>query len=503
MKVEDNTKKLLKTLSKGDILVSVLVFSAIAVTAIISLVNWGAILLKQIRTVQVREQAFQIAEAGVDYYRWHLAQSPNDYKDGTTTPGPYYHKFYDKDGKQIGSYSLTIVPPPVGSTKVTITSTASTTSNPDIIKIIQVILAQPSLAQYAVVANDQMVFGSGTIVNGPIISNRGIHFDGIAHNVISSALATDTNPDNLSHVEWGVWTEASPADPTPPAAANNHNSDIFLAGRQYPVQAFPFGSLTVNLNTLQTLSLTGGVCSPPNCWTPSGKAGYHIILKNNNTYDIYRVKTKMTSPNNCKPTTVPDRWDPWTVSSQDDPLPPNNANMSRNYAIPSNGVIFVADDVWVDGTVNNTRVTIVAADVGQTDPTRYRNITINNDLLYTNFNGNDVVGLIAQGDVNVGLQSDDNLEINAALVAENGRVGRFYYSNSCSSTYYKRTNITLNGMIATNIRYGFKWGDLNNNWVGGYNTRNINFDGNLFYSPPPSFPLSSTQYQMISWRQLQ
>ena len=165
--------------------------------------------------------------------------------------------------------------------------------------------------------------------------------------------------------------------------------------------------------------------------------------------------------------------------------------------------LFVADDVWVDGTVNNTRVTIVAADVGQTDPTRYRNITINNDLLYTNFNGNDVVGLIAQGDVNVGLQSDDNLEINAALVAENGRVGRFYYSNSCSSTYYKRTNITLNGMIATNIRYGFKWGDLNNNWVGGYNTRNINFDGNLFYSPPPSFPLSSTQYQMISWRQLQ
>ena len=34
-----------------------------------------------------RERAIQIAEAGVDYYRWHLAHVPDDYQDGTGAAG--------------------------------------------------------------------------------------------------------------------------------------------------------------------------------------------------------------------------------------------------------------------------------------------------------------------------------------------------------------------------------------------------------------------------------
>ena len=75
--------------NKGDILVSVLVFAAIAVTILTGLTNWGASLLVGIRTTAAKEQAFQIAEAGINYYQWHLARYPTDYTDGTTTPGPY------------------------------------------------------------------------------------------------------------------------------------------------------------------------------------------------------------------------------------------------------------------------------------------------------------------------------------------------------------------------------------------------------------------------------
>ena len=91
--------------NKGDILVSVLVFAAVAVTVLTGLVNWGATLLVGIRTTAAKEQAFQIAEAGIDYYRWHLAQYPTDYQDGTATSGPYYHNFYDKNNNLIGGYS--------------------------------------------------------------------------------------------------------------------------------------------------------------------------------------------------------------------------------------------------------------------------------------------------------------------------------------------------------------------------------------------------------------
>ena len=64
--------------NRGDIIVSVLVFAAIAMTMVIGLTSWGATTLANIRNLAAREQAFQIAEAGINYYQWHLAQkSPN------------------------------------------------------------------------------------------------------------------------------------------------------------------------------------------------------------------------------------------------------------------------------------------------------------------------------------------------------------------------------------------------------------------------------------------
>jgi len=62
----------------GNILISVLIFASVALTVIIGLTNWGAAILRSIRTISQREQAFQIAEAGVDYYQWHLAQNATD-----------------------------------------------------------------------------------------------------------------------------------------------------------------------------------------------------------------------------------------------------------------------------------------------------------------------------------------------------------------------------------------------------------------------------------------
>jgi hypothetical protein len=52
-------------------------------------------------------------------------------------------------------------------------------------------------------------------------------------------------------------------------------------------------------------------------------------------------------------------------------------------------------------------------------------------------------------------------------------------------------------MIGTNVRYGFAYTDGN-----GYQTRTINYDANLLYGPPPSFPLTGDQYEVISWREV-
>lgn len=505
----------------GDILLSVIVFAAIAVTIIIGLTNWGASMLAGIRSVAAKEQALQIAEAGVDYYQWHLAQTPNDYKDGTTTPGPYVHKFYNRDGDLLGTYSLTITPPLTGSTIVKILSVGTLASS-TITRKVQESLAIPSLAKFAVVANDNMYFGSGTVVYGPIQSNQGIHFDGVAHNLVSSALTTYTDPDNNSN-EWAVYTTSGTDDPQPNTPVNNR-PDVFMAGRQFPVPAFSFGSLTANLTQLQTLAQSGG-----KEWTAlTGYYGYHMVFQvvgGVTEYNMYKVTALQANPNNCGPSSndptaqsqmnvngqknTGTNWGTWTINNligsnqtgASEMRIVNQNSSDGSWPVPGNGVIFVDDDLWVDGTINHARMTIASGYIGASSANSYTNINVNTNLKYTNTDGTDSIGLIAQGNVNSGMVSDDTYEIDGALVAENGRIGRFYYDNNCSVgsiNYTTRSSITLLGMIATAIRYGFAYSDNT-----GYDTRIINYDGNLLYGPPPSFPQATTQYQVISWQQLQ
>ena len=110
--------------------------------------------------------------------------------------GPYVHDFLDKEGEKIGEFSLNITPPLTGSTAVTIRSTGIIINDQSVQRTIEVILAFPSIARYSVVANDVMRFGDGTEVFGPIHSNKGIRFDGFAHNIVSSAVAEYNDPDH-------------------------------------------------------------------------------------------------------------------------------------------------------------------------------------------------------------------------------------------------------------------------------------------------------------------
>ncbi len=163
-------------------------------------------------------------------------------------------------------------------------------------------------------------------------------------------------------------------------------------------------------------------------------------------------------------------------------------------------MIFAEDDAWVNGQINTARLTIAAGRFPD-NPAHRKSITVNNDLLYTNYDGQDIIALIAQGNFNVGFESEDDLRIDAALIAQNGRVGRYYYrppdqQNRCAP-YHIRQTITLYGMIGTNERYGFAYADGT-----GYQNRNIIYDSNLLYNPPPNFPLTSDQYEIISWEEV-
>jgi len=54
-------------------------------------------------------------------------------------------------------------------------------------------------------------------------------------------------------------------------------------------------------------------------------------------------------------------------------------------------------------------------------------------------------------------------------------------------------------MIATNLRYGFAYTGTP---ATGYQNRFLTYDANLLYGPPPSFPLTSSNYEILSWEEM-
>ena len=478
--------------SKGQILVQILFLTVIATAAIAALVSMGISTLGTSRHGYYSEQAFQIAEAGIEYYRWHLAHAPQDFQDGTGRDGPYYHSYQDKDGVVIGGFMLEITPPPTGSTLVTILATATTTADPAVKRKVRVQLAIPSLAKYAAVANDFMRFGPGTEVFGPMHFNAGVRFDGTAHNVITSAVSNFNDPDHSGANEFGVHTHRNPPPGTgvndsfrpleaPPNGVQNR-IDVFLAGRQFPAPALDFTGFTADLAQIKADAITAG-----RYFAGSSGKGYHVVLRTNDVFDLYRVTKTTSPPSNCTNYLNQSGWGTWTIQ---------NETYMGNYPFPSNGLIFFEDHVWVDGTINTARLTIASGRFPES-PATTSSITINNDILYTNYDGSDVLSLIAQNNINIGWASDTDLRVDAALVAKNGRVGRYYYRPYyCNPNVYKNA-ITSYGMIATYQRYGFAYTDGT-----GYNLRTIIYDANLLYGPPPSFPLTSDQYETISWEEV-
>jgi hypothetical protein len=487
---------------RGAILVQVLAFSAIGIIILAGMVNWTNTTLRMAVKAENKSRALQVAEAGIEYYRWHLAHDPTDFQDGTATSGPYAHNFYDAGGNAIGRFILTITPPPVGSTRVYIQSAGAMFSDVTATRTLRVQLGKPSFAKFAVLSNtDYMSIGAD--IYGQMHSNGIIDLNaGTAYNIVTSSRYTGTSTTsgncNGTNTCWGVTSFASPADNRPPTGLNTTTSR-FTAGRSVGVPAIDFAGITSDLAQLKTDAQADG-----RYYAASGGLGYHIVLQTNDTFDIYRVDTQATGGGACNayvwwtypscPTSANSKW---SINTQ--------TLIGNDVPFPNNGIIFAEDHVWVNGTINTARVTIVAAQLPDPGVGLRKNIIVNNDLLYTNKDGQDVIGLIAQDNFWVGLISDNDLEIDAAIIAQNGRVSRYAYGASCGG-YQTRNNITFYGMFATNQRYAY--GNLGSGCspgigLSGYQTsRTYIYDPYLLYGPPPSFPLTTDDYQILSWEEL-
>ncbi len=506
-------------------IISFVVAALILTSALMVLINTNiSVVSNNIQS----QQAFNIAEAGINYYLWHLSHNPSDYKDGQNTPvtadptlgwGPYVHNYVDDNGVTQGTYTLWIKPQGVGSTIVNVRSIGKSNAG-GAIRTVQAQVGAASFASYGVVSDTALWFGNTESATGPVHSNQGVRMDGASSADVTSANSSyipsnQLGGDGSSHP--GVWCNTSV---TSPVNCNTRSKVDW----HYPVPLVDFNQVSGSLCTMKktafssdastaSLATQSNACSQtPTTLTAAylpqratngsynQSRGYLIQLDTNGKYDLYQVNGET------------DTSTPYTSAL-------TLQLVATGITIPSSGVIFAEDNVWVrTNPTFHGRVTIAA---GRLATASNANIVVADDVLYSAKDGSDAIGLVAEGDILIAPYAPPasgafNFEVDAAMLAETGNVEYplDYRSNTTRCTrgwVNSNQTLTVYGSVATRQTWTWTWllggacgdgaHDPTNGWISGIEHNDTQFDNNLQYTPPPSYPVTGS-YNILSWREV-
>jgi len=465
------------------------------------------------------QQAFNIAEAGVNYYLWHMAHNGTDYKDGQTTPitpdptlgyGPYVHTYVDSNAQQAGTFTLWIKPQGNGSTIATVRSIGKVKDS-KISRTVQAQIGAASFASYGLVSDQEFWFGNTESANGPIFSNVGIHMDGPNSDVVAAANARYTPGGSynggVSGQQNGVWCNTAVISPS----CLTRDKSNWL----YPKPSVDFNQVSGSLCSMKKIALNDNsatACtSTPTTRTASYipqystsgsfsvNQGYLLQLNTNNTYDLFKVSAEND-----------------TAASYTAAL--TKTAVATGIAVPANGVIFVEDNVWIrTNPTYHGRVTIASGRLATTYKT---NITIADNVLYSVKDGSDAIGLVAENNISIPPYAPPSsgaftFEVNAATLAQRGAVTwQQYYegTNTCTKGWTaSNQNFVYYGSVATRLNWtwNFSGGACGNmvrdaisgSYYSGIMRTATNYDYNLLYAPPPSYPVTGS-YNILSWREV-
>lgn len=472
--------------SSGYLLVLVLVFGSVFLFITASFFSYVVTQSNVISQKVELQRAVDVAEAGLNYYKWHLAHYPGDTTNGTGTAGPYVHTYNDPEGSAIGEFSLEIASSTFCGeiSSIDVTSTGFTYDDPTIVRKVNARYARPSVAEYAYIINSNVWAGPDRIIVGPYHSNGGIRMDGTNNSTVTSGQEDWTCDSSFgcspSGTRDGVFTTTL-----------NPNVALF----SFPSAPINFTGLSVDLAQMQARAQnSGGLYLPA-----SGASGYKIVFNSNGTITVRRV------------TGTTQYWGYTTENSwQQERHVISNSAAYGTFTIPTAcPLIYVQDKVWLSGVVNQ-KVTIAAANVvsAAINP----QIILDGNITYTSATSSGLLA-IAEQDVLLGVDVPTAMTLNGIFVAQNGRFGRNHYCASCSVSgnsrglptaldpYVFRNSLTVNGTIVSNGREGTQWtnaGVPSSGFLDRYNS----YDRNLVASPPPLVPKTSDVFVVTDWEDI-
>lgn len=428
-------------------------------------------------------QAFAIAEAGLEYYRWHLAHYPDDVQNGTGLPGPYVITYDDPEVGTAGTATLSINGNEACGrlTSVDIVSTGAPEDAPTVTRTVEARYARPSVGTYSYILNDSVWAGSDRVILGPYHSNGGVRMDGTANSGVSSSLST-----------WNCTSSygCSPSQPTAPGVVGNGPNQTLWT---YPVPQVDFSAIAADFGTLKTLAQSDGVyyarySSSTASTSPAYWNGYRITFNADDTMTVRRVNN--TTSLSVTPVNSAEAW------NTDRALVSSDAAYETR-AIPADcGLIYVEDNVWVDGTVPS-KITLVAANVVNANiaPNAY----LRGNLQYEATDGTDGFTLIAENNVLIAPNVPTDTTLNGIFIAQGGAFG--FNAYTCASGYAVKGSLVILGTTVSNKRTGTKWTSTCSGSNKGFQTRVDSYDRYVATDPPPFTPVVSNDYQFVDWRE--
>lgn len=461
---------------RGSITPALIVISGAFIVVIYGIIIILSLQFDYSRRQTAAESALNIAEAGVNYYRWHLAHDPDDFTDGTGEAGPYIHDYLDPQGDEIGQYSLEIDPPDDGGSIVTIRSTGWLNEFPNVQRTIEVQYGQPSFTRYSFLSNASSWYGQNITVNGEIHSNNGIRMDGTNTSVVSSARET---------YQCGSETGCFPPTQMPGIWGSGGDAGLW----EFPSPSIDFDSISFDFANMKTAAQDIGVYLDD-----SGARGYHIIFQGDGSVRINRVNSTSSIYGYAVPGQGHGADGQGGCRRRYQNI--TSESLVGVYNVDDTPIIFAEDNLWVEGDVDG-RVTVVAAQFPI--QSNYANIWIPDNITYDSYDGSNVLGLIAQNDIYFVRDVPNDFNVDAVLIAQQGRIMRHGYYWACGGSYNAvRNSLTINGSI---ISYEKSYWNFGSSPTSGFITRTINYDSNALFNPPPYFPTSG-DYEFISWEEI-
>lgn len=460
-------------LNQGSITPSLLIVTAVFVVVIYGLLLLVSQQLNFSHRQVASEEALHIAEAGINYYRWHLAHAPEDFQDGTGESGPYQHQYLDPQGATIGTFSLEITPPSEASSIVTIVSEGWTEDYPKIKRTIRAQYGKPSLAYHAFLQNASSWYGSGITVNGRVHSNNGIRMDGANISLVTSA---------KEKYKCGSETGCHPPVWKPGVWGSGGDQGLW----QFPVPPIDFDTISFNFAQLKEKAQNNGLHLGS-----SEEAGYHLEFTEDGKVKI----SKVTETDYYRGYSVPGQGlgEQGIGGCRRRYQIITDEELIGTYNLSETPIIFAEDNLWVEGIVNG-QVNVVAARFPIT--TNSANIWIINNLVYQSYDDTNSLGLIAQNDIYFARDIPEDFRIDGALMAQKGNIIRHGYFSWCGGTSEAvKDKLTINGSV---ISFFTSYWNFGSGPESGFIEREITYDTNLLYDPPPYFPTSG-EYEFISW----